>query len=424
MRIKCCARVFILCLTASCTVPARVPVQRQQYYVNDKPVSEEVYRAARFYNEALPLIEANRLAEARVKLIAAIRLAPDYYDAHYNLGVVLLKLEREQDASEHFRTIVAAKANLPSAWVSLGTIYVNAGKHGEAVTTFTDAMSRFPTTTWQQIPELYVNFGMALGKIGRTDEAIENFKLALRANSELPLVWMNLGIFYQASGQIRQSIEHYKEFIKRSPANNADVSMAVDTNKILEAELREASTIKARSDEEYYVEVTKYRPNTWPRKSMPLRVHIPAGDGIPGFEPRFTEFLKAAFHEWASASGGKINLRFVDQPADADIECLWTSDPSQLQNRAEGGEAQVYFQDGLIHKARIILLTMSMNRINPITDNSVKSVALHEVGHALGLFGHSPNPRDVMFFSAGIADNNPSLSARDRKTLLRLYSQN
>jgi predicted Zn-dependent protease len=145
---------------------------------------------------------------------------------------------------------------------------------------------------------------------------------------------------------------------------------------------------------------------------------------IPAFNIRFSEFLKAAFQDWVSASAGKISIRFVDQPADADIECLWSSNPAQLRNRAEGGEAQVYSQDGLIQKATIIILTVPTNRANGISDNFISSIALHEVGHALGLFGHSPNPQDAMFFSTGVRDNDkPQLSARDRKTILRLYSE-
>lgn len=417
MPIKTWARLAcILCLAAACSVPT----QRQQYQVGGKAVSEEAYRAARFYNDALPLIDANRLTEARVKLTAAVRLAPDFHDAHYNLGLVLLRLQREQDALEHFKTVVVAKANVPMAWVSLSAIYLNTGKHNEALATLNDAISRFPATTWQQIPEFYNNFGTALGKIGHMDEGIEQLKLGLRADPKLPFIWKNLGTFYQANGKLRDSIEHYKEFIKRFP-NDPDVPVIVDAISIMEAELREASTIQARNDD-YHAEVTKHQPKTWPRESMPLRVHIRSGEGVPGFEPRFMEILKTAFQDWVSASEGKVSIHFVDHP-DADIECLWISDSSQLQNRAEGGEAQIYFQEnGLIGRATVIILTIPMNRMSPITDNRIRFVALHEAGHALGLLGHSPNPKDVMFFATGIADVKPDLSERDRKTLVRLYS--
>jgi Tfp pilus assembly protein PilF len=409
---------IILCLLAGCAVP----VQRFQHYVDGKPVSEEVYRATRFYNDALPLIEANRLAEARIKLMAAVRLAPDFYAAHYDLGLVLRQLGREQDALQHFKTIVIAKADLPLAWLSLGTMHMDAGNDKEAIAVFTDAFSRFSETTWQRAPEFYYNFGTALGKVGRTDEGIEKLKLALRADSEMRFAWMNLGLFYQARGKLPESIAHYREFIKRFPAD-ADAPMIVDAIKVLEAELREASAIQRRSEHEYYAEVTRTQPGIWPRVSMPLRVYIHPGDGTPGFQPRFNGFLQVAFQDWVNASEGRVSVRFVDQPSDADIECVWTSDPSRLRNRAEGGEAQVYVQDGVILKAMIIILTVPVNRMNPVTENLIRTVALHEVGHALGLLGHSPKPEDVMFFSAGITDSKPELSARDRKTLVRLYSQ-
>jgi tetratricopeptide (TPR) repeat protein len=411
---------IVFCLSTACTVP----LPRQQYYVDGKPVSEELYRAARFYNDAVPLLNANRLTEARVKLTAAIQLAPDFHDARYSLGVVLLHLEREQDALEQFKTIVAAKAELPMAWVSLGAVYMNRGMYNEALNTFNDAISRFPAATWQKIPDFYYNFGTTLGKVGRTDEGIEKLKLALRADVELPAAWMNLGALYQASGKLEQSIHHYKEFIKRAPAD-ADVPMIADAVKAMESELKEAGGIESRSKEEYYAEVTRNQPRTWSRKSMPLRVHIHSGAGIPGFDPRFIDIIKAAFHEWTSAAEGNVSIRFVDQPAGADIECLWSSNPAQLQNRAEGGEAQIYFQEnGMILKATIIILTVPANRKAPMTDNTMTFAALHEVGHALGLVGHSMDPQDVMFFAAPMTDHRPHLSRRDRKTFFRLYSQN
>jgi tetratricopeptide (TPR) repeat protein len=415
---------IIFCLSAACTVPVARPVAQQQYFVDGKPVSEEMYRAAGFYNDALPLLSANRLAEARIKLTAAVRLAPGFHDARYSLGAVLLQLEREQEALEHCKAIVAAKADLPMAWVSTGAIYLNGGLYDEALNICKDAISRFPDSTWRKIPDLHYICGTTLGQTGRIEEAIEKLQLAVRADVKLPVAWMNLGAFYQVSGQLEQSIYYYKEFMKRAP-NDADVAVIADAVKVMEAELKEAAGIPIRSKEEYYAEVTKNQPKAWSRKSMPLRVHIRSGAGIPGFEPRFMDILKAAFDEWHRAAQGNLSIRFVDQPAEADIECLWSSDPAQLQNRAEGGEAQVYFrEDGVILKVTIIILTVPLNRKNPVTDSIIGFVGLHEVGHALGLLGHSMDPRDIMFFAAPMTDQRPQLSDRDRKTLVRLYSQN
>lgn len=51
----------------------------------------------------------------------------------------------------------------------------------------------------------------------------------------------------------------------------------------------------------------------------------------------------------------------------------------------------------------------------------VQSAVRHEFGHALGLWGHSPNPQDVMF-AAQVAQPG-RVSARDVNTLMRVYEQ-
>jgi tetratricopeptide (TPR) repeat protein len=496
------ARFHIFCLVAVFTLAVKnTTAQTTTFSINGKPVSERVYRGALLVNEALPLIEANRLGEALQKLTDAVRLAPDFPDVHYNLGVVLLRLGEVEKAGKRFEVVVASGAELPMAWMSLGGIYVKNGKYHEALTVFVDAVSRygrqpwqdkpefyhdygvalaklgwpdraieqlkvavgakvelpeawttlgalyqmngkynealavftdglnrFSEKTWQQKPEFYLNYGVTLAKLGQTEKAIEQLKLALRSKTELPEIWMTLGTLHQVSGKLEDSIECYREFIRRFPTH-PNLPVITDVIKLIEGELRAAKSkpataLKENDGEDYYSAIARNGAKMWPLKSMPLRVHIQPADGIPGFQPRYNEILKAAFREWSQASQGKVAIQFIDDDSGADIVCSWTSDPSRLRNRSESGETLVHSNaQGLIQRASIVILTVSVIQVRPVNDNLIRSVSLHEVGHALGLTGHSRHPTDVMFFSESLVDDKRELSARDRKTLVRLYSR-
>jgi predicted Zn-dependent protease len=54
--------------------------------------------------------------------------------------------------------------------------------------------------------------------------------------------------------------------------------------------------------------------------------------------------------------------------------------------------------------------------------DTLYATLLHEMGHALGLGGHSPSPADVMYGRVNAAGR-PELSERDRTTLRALYAR-
>jgi predicted Zn-dependent protease len=54
-------------------------------------------------------------------------------------------------------------------------------------------------------------------------------------------------------------------------------------------------------------------------------------------------------------------------------------------------------------------------------DRVIKAAARHELGHALGIWGHSPDPGDALYFST--TSDFPSISVRDINTLKKIYQQ-
>ena len=400
------------------------------YLLNDKPVSAEVYQAALLTNEGIDLDKANRPLEAKQKLTEAIQIAPDYLNAHYSLGGVLMGLKEEAQAEKHFELVVVSGANFPSAWLALAQVRLIREKYREAVDTFADALNRYPKKTWNDKPEFYLGYGLALMELGEFDKAIEQMKTALKAKADVPELWNSLGSLYQASGRLEDALFYYKEFIRRFP-NSREAIIVVNSIKALENEIEiakahGASAAEQRAAKDYYDAITRNGARLWPATKMPLKVHIESGDGVVGFDPRFGEILRTAFGEWSKASEGKVTFRFVDNSDDADIRCSWTSDPSQFKNHGEGGEAKILYDPaiGTVESATIVILTVATVGLDKISDNRMRFAALHEVGHALGLAEHSPNPEDIMFFADSPADLKRGLTERDRQTILRLYTSN
>jgi len=59
--------------------------------------------------------QAGRIEEAIPHFERAVRLKPDYAEAHNNLGVALEKLGRTPEAIEHYQQALKLRADFPPA---------------------------------------------------------------------------------------------------------------------------------------------------------------------------------------------------------------------------------------------------------------------------------------------------------------------
>ncbi|MBY0550468.1 MAG: matrixin family metalloprotease [Candidatus Obscuribacterales bacterium] len=168
-------------------------------------------------------------------------------------------------------------------------------------------------------------------------------------------------------------------------------------------------------------------PVKWPTTRMPLRIFIAAGASIPSYRPEFDEQLRQACQAWTKASGDTVTFTAAKERNNSDIEVTWSSKRSEAVIATEAGHTRVFEDQSGINKATITLFTVPPpSTPQPITEDAMHVACLHELGHALGIQGHSKDPRDIMApaFKYIRSANGVviALSQRDCNTIARLYN--
>jgi hypothetical protein len=149
----------------------------------------------------------------------------------------------------------------------------------------------------------------------------------------------------------------------------------------------------------------------WPdRTGTPLRVAIVEG-GAPGYHPRMSGYVREALDRWEGAGIG-AQFTLSSDTSGAEIQVRWID---HFDFDRAGQTDLTWDQAGRVRKA-LILLALRTNTGVTLPDAALLTVAVHEVGHALGL-PHSPDSGDVMF----PATQTGVLSDRDRRTAQVLY---
>jgi Matrixin len=149
----------------------------------------------------------------------------------------------------------------------------------------------------------------------------------------------------------------------------------------------------------------------WPdRNGTPLRVSLIEG-GPSGYQPRMGGYVREALGRWEGAGMG-LQFTTVSDTTAAEILVRWID---HFDFDRAGQTDLTWDQTGRVRKAAI-LLALRTNTGIALPDAALLTVAVHEVGHALGL-PHSPDSTDVMF----PATQTGALSDRDRRTAQVLY---
>jgi hypothetical protein len=151
----------------------------------------------------------------------------------------------------------------------------------------------------------------------------------------------------------------------------------------------------------------------WPdRDGVPLTIWIQPTAKIDDFTTNFVARVRQAFLEWG-ALNLPVHFAFVDDSSDADVHVTWID---RFKEPISGRTRWSRDDDWWITDANIVL-AVHHNQGELLDEDSMRAMALHEIGHLLGL-DHTRDSMSVMAPKVRVRQ----LSDADRATARLIYA--
>ncbi len=207
-------------------------------------IPDEANLAEALNNLGVALRETGHVTDSIIKLHQALEILPEFPQAHYNLGVALLRNNGPQSdmnqAMVEYLEALRLKPNYPEARYNIGTIFDSEKDWDAGISEYREAerlQSALPephnnicydlelTGSWDSaekecrealrlnpnFPEAHDNLGAALDHRGDTDGAILEYREALRLNPELPEAHQNMSNALHDMGKLKEATAECKK---------------------------------------------------------------------------------------------------------------------------------------------------------------------------------------------------------------------
>ena len=139
--------------------------------------------------------------QAKAAALTALELDSTLAEAHIALARVKQLFEWDWSGAEtEFRRGIALNPNATYAWLTYANYLMSMGRYEQVVTISRRALERDPLS-----PFAYNHLGWALDHLGRDDEALEQYRMALALAPELHNLYLRLSEFNMMRGKLDEA---------------------------------------------------------------------------------------------------------------------------------------------------------------------------------------------------------------------------
>lgn len=265
---------------------------------------------------------------------------------------------------------------------------------------------------------LHWQYGRVLMEQGKLAAAFGELEKSVDLKPDRAEPYLHLGNVAARLGKFDDSLNALRTYLRLKPDSSVKALVEAQIKAITRQKNDIASASGKSPPGTYLGLATVSGVRRFTEERMPLKVFIGSGEDLDGYRPACRQILEESFGIWQRESEEIVRFTYVEDAKDADIECHFTNDLSKVPVLVEGGHTIFVDSTGGRVSAEIVILVKGADgKIN--SDDFLRAISLHEIGHALGIAGHSDSASDIMF--ASVSHETHNLSSRDIATLKALY---
>jgi tetratricopeptide (TPR) repeat protein len=178
---------------------------------NDAAKAKELKGA---FEEGVTASRAGRHDEAIEKFKAAVALAPNCFDCHFNIGVAYMAKKDEKAAEAAWKQALEVKADYPEALNALSTLYNNQKRFDEASEMSAKAAA---ASGGAGNADATFNQGIILWNQGKIAEAKAKFEETIKMNASHADAHYQLGMALLNEGKLAEAVGAFEAYLKLAP---------------------------------------------------------------------------------------------------------------------------------------------------------------------------------------------------------------
>jgi protein O-mannosyl-transferase len=165
-------------------------------------------------NIGMVLAKCNRVDDAIDHYRKALEIDPRSAITHDNLGNALARQGKIEDAVAEIRLSLLYQPDNAKAHNNLGNLLAHLGQTAAAIDEYQKALELTP-----DFFEAHNNLGVALAGQGRIDLAVPHFEKALEINPNYDEAHSNLGMALAQQGKVAEAVTHWREAVRLNSTN-------------------------------------------------------------------------------------------------------------------------------------------------------------------------------------------------------------